>query len=94
MTKGDRYYFARCLHKTDIFEVLDVLVRTINEEEKWFTVIEVYGHGESEHFGQAHLFYFSDIGKNVFSDYISAKDKVSEAMKHRVRLKETYFEED
>ena len=94
MTKGDRYYFARCLHKTDIFEVLDVLVRTINEEEKWFTVIEVYGHGESEHFGQAHLFYFKDIDVDIFQDYISAKDKVNEAMKHRIKLKETYYEED
>lgn len=94
MERGERYYFVRSLQRTDIHELLDVLIRTVNEEEKWFTAIEVYGHGDSEHFGQAHLFNFSDIGKYIFEDYILAKDEFSKAKKNRIKLTETYFEED
>lgn len=93
MKRDDIYYHARCLRNVDIYDVSDIQIRTVNEEERWFTGMEFKGRGDNKVFGQTRLFWFSDIGVTVFKDYVDALSVVKEAKKGRVELNETYFEE-
>lgn len=94
LKRGETFYFARAIKGTDIYKVLRIHIRTVDQEEKWFTGVEVEGAGENIIYGQVHLFYFKDIGRTVFDSMADANKVVEEAEKSRVRLKETYFEED
>ena len=59
MKKGDVIYFVRYLPTSDVCDVYDCKVRTI--EGNWFTIIEKR---------EKHVFLFNmgDIGKIVFFD--------------------------
>lgn len=85
LKKKDRLYYARIIPKTRIFEVCEVLVRTI--EDTWFVAIDK----SDKH---AYLFVYDDIGKILFYERKEALSKVFEAEKDLPEMEyETSYEE-
>ena len=81
----DVVYYARIIPTSDIYDVYELVVRTV--EEDWFVGIEK----RDKH---AYLFRNTDIDKVVFKNRKKALNKVlaAEANKKDVS-KETYYEE-
>ena len=74
LNKGDKVYYARIIESSNIFDVLDLTIRTVQDD--WFVGIEKRDK-------QAFLFQKSDIGVNVFLDRDEALDKVLYAEKNK-----------
>lgn len=68
--KGDVVYYAQCLEPVGIFEVLELIVRTV--EDTWFVGIEKKDK-------QALLFSYKDIDKHIFFHRHDALMTVKEA---------------
>ena len=68
--KGDVVYYAQCLEQVGVFEILELTVRTV--EDNWYVGIE-----KKEK--QAHLFFAKDIDKCIFFDRKDALMTVKEA---------------
>ena len=68
--KGDVVYYAQCLEQVGVFEILELTVRTV--EDNWYVGIE-----KKEK--QAHLFYTKDIDKHIFFNRHDALMTVKEA---------------
>lgn len=71
--KGDVVYYAQCLENVGVFEVLELAIRTV--EENWFVGIEKKDK-------QAYLFYDKDIDKRIFFDRKDAVMTVKEAQQN------------
>lgn len=72
LKKKDRLYYARIIPKTGIYEVCEVLIRTV--EDTWFVAIDK----RDKH---AYLFVYDDIGKILFYERNVALTKVIDAEK-------------
>ena len=70
LKKKDIVYYARIFPKTNTFEVLELMIRTI--ADTWFVGIEKRDK-------QAFLFNYTDIGNIIFSNREEALEKVLEA---------------
>lgn len=81
LKKKDKVYYARIIESSNIFDVLDLTVRTVQDD--WFVGIEKRDK-------QAFMFYDSDIGVRVFLDRDKALEKCLEAEKS----KRIIFEEE
>lgn len=85
LKKKDILYYARIIPKTRIYEVCEVVVRTI--KENWFVAIDK----RDKH---AYLFAYDDVDKILFSDRKDALIKVIETEKNAPHIcYETYYEE-
>lgn len=65
--KKDKMYYARILPTADVYDVCDLIIRTV--EDDWFV-------GMDKRDKHAYIFNNSDIGKIVFSDRTIALEKV------------------
>ena len=72
LKKKDRMYYARIIPQTRIFEVCEVIVRTVRDT--WFVTVDKRDK-------RAYLFNDYDIDKIVFFDRNTALEKVLEAEK-------------
>lgn len=72
LKKKDILYYARIIPKTRIYEVCELIVRTVNEN--WFVAIDKIDK-------HAYLFTYDDINENLFFDRKIALSKVTEAEK-------------
>ena len=86
MKKKDILYYARIVPKTGIYEVCELLIRTI--EETYFVGIDK----RDKH---AYLFLYSDINNTVIENRKEALKKVKDAEKNKIKTNyEIYYEED
>lgn len=86
LKKGDIVYYGRVVPNNDIYDVLELKIRTV--EDTWFV-------GTEKATKHAYLFGFTNLGKYVFKDRKDALAYVKEAEKHRVKVsQEIYYEED
>lgn len=86
MKKKDIVYYARIIHKTGIYEVCELIIRTV--EENYFVGID-------KHDKHAYMFSYSDIDKVIFQNRKDALKIVREAEKNKPKMNyEIYYEED
>ena len=86
INKGDVFYYAQMMPTIPLFEVLELKVRTV--EENWFVGIDK----TSKH---AYMFNINEIDKVVFKNRKKCLDVVTEAERKfkNKRSCETYYEE-
>lgn len=86
LKKKDKLFYARIIPKTRIYEVCEVIVRTI--EDTWFVAIDK----KDKH---AYLFFYNDIGSILFLKRNDALSKVLEAEKklQKIEYEEIEYEE-
>ena len=85
MKKGDKVYYARVLESVDIYELCDLIVRSV--ESTWFVAYE-------KRTKRAYVFDNDKIGLTVFYDREDALKRVKEKEKNRKPIKrEIYYEE-
>lgn len=86
MLKGQEVYWARIMPKYGTYDVIDLKLRTVNDE--WFC-------GTDKATKQAHLFDNASIGEIVFIDRKDAVDRVKFAeSNYKVEVSnEVYYEE-
>lgn len=85
ITTGDTLYFARIIPTVGIYNVLDLKVRTV--ENDYFACIDKRDKN-------AFLFSYKDIDKTVFQYRKDALLKVKDAEENKPKLQsETYYEE-
>lgn len=85
MNKGDIVYYARTLKTSDIYEILELKIRTV--EDTWFV-------GSDVRTKQAFLFDNECINKIVFTERKDALKKVKAEEKNRRKLSEEKFYEE
>ena len=73
LRKYETIYYARTLPGVDVYEVIELMVRTVGNG--WFV-------GLNQNDKQAYLFHFEDIDKTVFKSRTEAFEKV-EYIKHK-----------
>ena len=90
MTKEDVHkkhilYYARAIPQTGIFEVCELIIRTVEDD---------YFVGSDKRDRHAYLLHYTDLDKIVFQDRKTALQKVKNAEKNKSTVKhETYYEE-
>ena len=90
MTKEDVHkkyilYYARAIPQTGIFEVCELIIRTVEDD---------YFVGSDKRDRHAYLLHYTDLDKIVFQDREIALKKVKDAEKNKSTVKhETYYEE-
>ena len=86
LKKKDRVYFARILPTSGMYDVIELIIRTV--EDTWFVGIDK----RDKH---AYLFYETDIDKTIFIERNKALEKVkyAESKRKDVISDETYYEE-
>lgn len=85
ITIGDTLYFARIIPTVGIYNVLDLKVRTV--ENDYFACIDKRDKN-------AFLFSYKDINNTIFQYRKDALFKVKEAEENKPKLQsETYYEE-
>lgn len=86
LKRKDHLYYARIIPKTKIYEVCEVIVRTVRDT--WFVAIDKRDK-------RAYLFNNIDIDNIVFSDRKTALSKVLEAEEKDKSTTESeiYYEE-
>lgn len=83
--KKDVLYYARAIPQTNIFEVCELHIRTV--EDNYFV-------GSDKRDRHAYLLYYTDLDKIVFQDRKTALQRVKDAEKNKSIVKhETYYEE-
>lgn len=83
--KHDVLYYARTFKNLDIYDVVELSVRTV--KDTWFVGVEK----RTEH---AYTFATDLIGKYIFFDRVDALAVVKEAEKKRIQVNnEKYYEE-
>lgn len=83
--KKDRLYYARIIPKTGIYEVCEIILRTI--EDTWFVGIDK----RDKH---AYMFNYSDLNTILFAERKDALDNVKAAEKNKIKIsEETDYEE-
>lgn len=70
--KGMVVYYAQCLSTAGIFEVLELKIRTV--EDNWFV-------GTEKREKHAYLFYDKELGRTIFFDRNEALEIVKDAEK-------------
>lgn len=85
MERHETYYWARILPPVDIYEVVDITIRTV--EETWFS-------GSSKKDKRAYIFPISALGETIFKERRDAVILAEEAEKNKKPISsETYYEE-
>lgn len=85
LKKKDRLFYARILPPVRVYEVCEVIIRTI--KDTWFVGIDK----RDKH---AYLFYYKDIGSILFDDRETALSKVLEAERNSPKtIEEIDYEE-
>ena len=85
LNKKDIVYYARILPSSGIYDVLELKIRTV--EEDWFV-------GQEKRDKQAFLFQNTELNKTVFKDRNKALEKVLEAESNKKEFNnEIYYEE-
>lgn len=85
LKKKDVVYYTRILPSSNIYDVLELKIRTV--EEDWFVGIEKRDK-------QAFLFQNTELNKTVFKDRNKALKKVKAAESNKKEINnETYYEE-
>lgn len=85
LNKGDVIYYARIIPKLGIYDVCDIVLRTVTDE---------YFAGMDKRDKRAYLFSYKNIGNNIFLSRKEALDKVHLAEKNKPTINnETYYEE-
>lgn len=85
LKRKDSLYYARIIPRTRIFEVCELIVRTVRDT--WFVAVDKRDK-------RTYLFNNTDIEKIVFFDRIIALSKVNEAEKSAPKMKcEIEYEE-
>lgn len=86
LQKGEYIYFARIIPTQGIYDVLDLKLRTI--EDNYFVA------DDSDKTCIAYPFSYNDIGKTVFMDRMAAVNAVNEAEINKPKVSdEKYYEE-
>ena len=86
LIKGQTIYYARIIPSTDVYEVLELKIRTITD---------TYFVGTEKATKHAYLLGNSYLDKLAFKDRRKALNVVKEAEKNKKEVsKETYYEED
>ncbi len=86
LKKKDKLYYARILPRVGVFEVCEIIVRTVTDT--WFAGIDKRDK-------RAYLFSYSDIGKTVFYERETALRNVIDAEEKAPKISfetETYKE--
>ena len=73
---GQTVYFTRIIPSCDVYDLLDLQLRTVNEEGKWFV-------GCDKKTKAAFLFYEIDIDNVVFLKRNDALKHIKETKKNR-----------
>lgn len=85
LKRKDSLYYARIIPRTRIFEVCELIVRTVRDT--WFVAVDKRDK-------RAYLFNNTDIEKIVFFDRIIALSKVNEVEESAPKMKcEIEYEE-
>lgn len=85
MKKKDIVYYARIIPNSDMYDVCELIIRTV--ENDWFVGIDK----RDKH---AYLFSNNALDKDIFYDRKYALKKVKEAEKNKRNVSyETYYEE-
>lgn len=85
LLKGQVVYYARIMPTVDVYEVLELKIRTVEDD---------YFVGTEKRSKHAYLFGNSAIDKYIFKDRKMALDLVKEAEKNKKAVsEETYYEE-
>lgn len=85
LNKKDRLYYARIVPKTKVYEVCEMIVRTV--ENTWFVAIDK----RDKH---AYLFVYDDIGTSLFYERDKALAKVIDAEKNAPKTNDEIFYEE
>lgn len=85
LKKKDTVYYARVFPKTNTFEVIDLIIRTVSDT--WFVGIEKKDK-------QAFLFSFEDINNTIFLDRKDALEKVVDAESESPKVSNEIFYEE
>ena len=84
-TNYNSIYYARIIPKTGIYEVCEIILRTI--EDTWFV-------GTDKRDKHAYMFNYSDLNTILFAERKDALDKVKAAKKNKIKInEETDYEE-
>lgn len=67
--KGDIVFYARCIPKNGLYEVCELKIRTVNQEEGWVV-------GVDKRDKRAYLLTKDEISKRVFEERKDALDVV------------------
>lgn len=83
--KKDKLYYARIIPHSGIYDIFELVVRTVGEE--WFVGIEKRDK-------RAFLFGFNSLGNSVFYERNDALEKVKEAERNKIEVgTEVFYEE-
>lgn len=88
LKKKDKLYYARIIINAGVYDVCDLIVRTVSDEN-WFVAYDK----RDKH---AYLFYEKDLDNIIFRDRNSALEKVLIAEKNKPKndaLEEVEYEE-
>lgn len=83
----DKVYFARIIYATGIYEVCELVIRTV--QDNWFVGIDTSKKSDRH----AYLFYENDIGKRIFFTRKEAVDKVNVEQEKKPKRRLTLEEE-
>ena len=87
LRKNDILYYARIMPTLGLYDVYDLKIRTIDEENRWFC-------GMEKRTKIAYLFSYDNIGKTIFFDRKEALKVVKQAEKNKISVSsETLYEE-
>lgn len=67
--KGDIVFYARCIPENGLYEVCELKIRTVNQEEGWIV-------GVDKRDKRAYLLTKNEISKRVFEERKDALDVV------------------
>ena len=67
--KNDILYYARIMPTLGLYDVYELKIRTIDEENRWFC-------GMEKRTKIAYLFSYDNIGKTIFFDRKAEKNKI------------------
>lgn len=85
LKKKDVVYYARIIPKTNIYEVCELTIRTVEKD---------YFVGTDKRDKHAYLLSYQDVDKTIFTNRRDALETVKELEKNKVNVSsETYYEE-
>lgn len=84
LNKGDKLYYARVQYTTGVYDLCELIVRT---------VADTYFVGTDKKDKRAYLLGYDSLGETVFEDRKEALAVVQKAEKNKKDVGETYYEE-
>lgn len=84
LNKGDKLFYARIQHNTGVYDLCELIVRT---------VADTYFVGTDKKDKRAYLLGYDSLGETVFEDRKDALAVVHKAEEHKKDTGEVYYEE-